>query len=212
MQVDTVKEGGHAARIVLDEYPENPRTAFDNVGRMVSFYDREYSRGDEQLPESWGGDKGDGRGDARRRRAVKRLYERREGAAVFLWIRHTAYDSTLTVIEDGERADGFIYCTAEQVAHEWGDRLYPDGDGKTPLERAESYLRGEVSDASAYYSGDVYTVEIEGDEDEGRITCYGREAAEDEALMMARAAARAAHDSAMREVIEAARCERMMHV
>lgn len=169
---------GFRAYIVIDNSPESPRTAYDNVGRMVSFHDRDYSWGDEQL----GADAltRQGGGKEVRREALRRAYRRFEGAAVFLWIEHSSYDSSLRVTADADNsAGGFIYCTREQVKKEWGETT--DAEGKTPAERAESYLRGEVETASQWATGDVWGVRIENAEGEEVYATwghYGREYAE----------------------------------
>jgi hypothetical protein len=122
---EVAKRDGFTAYIVNDEDPVNPRKEYDNVGTMVSFHDSHYGWGDEQL----GRDEEDGSGDERRRRVIERAYRMYKDAAVFLWLEHSAYDSSLRVTTDAAHADGFIYCTRAQAASEWGTRGASNAEG-----------------------------------------------------------------------------------
>lgn len=214
--IKTIKKGGLVATLHHDDNPINPRREFDNVGRMIQFHDSNYLWADEELSyfESIRG-----LGNEFRREVIRRAYRRFNDAAVFLWLEHRN-DSSLNVISGGQWADGFIYCTNEQVRKEWGeDFSKPDVEGKTPLERAEAYLRGEVETQSDYCSRNVYgyvITDLEGEEIDSLWGMFGYQYALEEMKRELdeniHRRARMAHDDAMREAIESGKVERMMRL
>lgn len=163
MEYETYERNGLTVTINTDDDPANPRSEWDNVGKMVCSH-RSYTLGDEQFYS----DDYDGWEDLRQHLIDDEdaaiilplaLYDH-SGITMYIpgdgsYHQHEAWDSGLV---------GFIYCTQEQIDKEW------DGD----KEKAENYLRGEVKTYDQYLTGDVYGYTITNPKDGEEIeSCWG---------------------------------------
>ena len=169
-------------RIVSDSDPQNPRTAWDNFGKMVCFHKR-YRLGD----------KTDLRSDSFA--SWNELHDHlinECGAVVVLpmfMMDHSGL-SIRTTTSDFSACDpqgwdwgqiGFIYATAEAIKECFGDGAV----GAELLEKVKSNLVSEVEVYDAYVSGRVYGYVVESmvldpnlgeelsDEFEEVDSCYG---------------------------------------
>ena len=138
--IENIKYKGLTIEVNYDSDPENPRTDWDNVTKMVCFHGR-YSLGDvdhgilQQDHDSWG--------------EIRSEFEK--DAAVILPIY--MYDhSGITINTTGFNCQwdsgqvGFIWITKEDAASNW-----PDYDEKrlyeilvTDVKTYDTYLKGEV--------------------------------------------------------------------
>lgn len=148
---------GFRIRIEQDFDPQNPRTEYDNLGKMVCFHGR-YDLGDKghglrhDMFDSW---------DELHDYLIKE-----EGAVVILQIR--MYDHSgigLSTSASGYPFNcpwdsgwvGFIYMDRPKILEEYGWKKIT----KERREKLEQYLRNEVEVYSQYLSGDVWGYIIE---------------------------------------------------
>lgn len=123
--------------VYQDEDAQNPRTEFDNVGKMICFHNR-YGLGDKhdfRTPadfESWY------KGHKRNIAVILPLY----------LLEHSGL--TMSTGSFGDPWDsgqvGYIYVTKAQVRKEW----------KGDIEAAKKYLIAEVKTYDQYLTGEVY--------------------------------------------------------
>ena len=168
---DDVKTFEHAGCLVAiqhDADAESPRTAFDNVGKMVCFHKR-YALGDKTDFKS---------DDYSGWDALRKAIEEREPVAVILPLY--LYDHsgiTISTKPFSCRWDsgqvGWIYATVAQVKDEW------NGD----VDAATKYLEGEVETYDQFLTGDVYgfVVRAPNGMEESCWSFFGMECCEEEA-------------------------------
>lgn len=161
--METRKRGNYTIKIQQDDNSMNPRTDFDNLGKMVCFH-RRYDLGDKHDYDSanyngW---------DEMEEDIIKR---EKVGVILPLYL----YDhSGITMNTTGFscRWDsgqvGFIYVTKEDLLKEYGGKKMT----KKLREKGQLLLTGEVDFYDKYISGDVYYIEIE-DEDGNEVDSYG---------------------------------------
>lgn len=141
-------------KVCQDESPSNPRVDWDNVGVMFCKHSR-YDLGDKDAEDPFVTDD-DGDRDLR------------DDIAVCLPI-YMYNHSGLTVStkpfncpwDSGQL--GVIYATQETVDREWG------GD----IEKAKTYLKGEVEAYDHYLTGEVYGYTIETKAGDVIHSCWG---------------------------------------
>jgi hypothetical protein len=179
--IKTFQHAGCTVEIHQDEDAENPREAFDNVGKMVCFHKR-HALGDKTDFKS---------GDYSGWDGLRKAIEEREQVAVILPLY--LYDHSGITIStkpfscqwDSGQV-GFIYATVAQVKDEW------DGD----VDAATKYLQGEVETYDLYLRGDVYgfVVRVPNGEEESCWGFFGAECCEEEAKDVATNVAKHAHE------------------
>ena len=167
MSETIIKIENLTVRLIQDDYPENPREAFDNLGTMVCWH-RRYKLGDEQPTcnptEFW--DELD-RGD----HIILPLY----------LLDHSGISmstSSFACHWDSGQV-GWIYMPISTARENW-----PSLPEDELHEAAERCLRAEVEEYDAYLRGDTwgYTIEDEhGDEIESCWGFLGGECARQEA-------------------------------
>lgn len=163
MPFNSIQVGEFRIDIVYDTYPENPRTAWDNLGTMVCFHNR-YDLGDtlkhkyeQEDYNSW---------DELKEQLIK------DGAFVILPLY--LYDhSGITMNTTGFHCPwdsgqvGFIYITHKKAKHEYGK------DYESRKEDIKKYLENEVSTYDNYLTGNVYGFEVYDDDENLVDSCYG---------------------------------------
>ena len=135
-------------KVIHDDSPaESPRD-WDNVGVMACWH-RSYALGDVQpkcTPDEWLAD------NAPKGSIVLALYLY-DHSGITMSVSNDSYPFTC---EWDSGQVGVIVCTPDKIDHEWsGDR-----------DKAESYLKGEVSVYDEYIMGNVWGYVIERDIDE----------------------------------------------
>lgn len=153
------ERGRYAVNLFYDEHTESPRIAYDNVGHMVCFH-RRYNLGDDEHYDFPKGKiycedtdhhtYGAGRFvDPDHALAVLAEIEKEGGVCLPLYL----YDHSGLSISCGKFSCpwdsgqvGMIYCTAEQIAKEWG----------CDVAQAREYLLGEVETYDFYLRNEVY--------------------------------------------------------
>lgn len=157
--IETINYRGHKIQIVSDEDPCNPRTEWDNFGKMICFH-RRYSLGDKHnlIP-----------GDFEHWDDLEKYIKEDLGGVIILPL--FLFDHSGISISTGIQCRwdsgkvGFIYCTQNDIKEDWGDR--EDGP-----ERARKLLEGEVKTYNEYLTGEVYGYRIFYDDCEIE-SCYG---------------------------------------
>lgn len=137
-------------RIEYDEDGANPRTEFDNVGK-IAYWDRSrYVLGDEPMSREELDELG-----------VKIAKGELIGVPVYAYIHSGVVLKACEANPFSCRWDsgqsGFVYCTKEKAVAEWGNKVV------TPKvrEKALAYLKGEVETYSAYLGGECYGYVVE---------------------------------------------------
>jgi hypothetical protein len=138
----------HKIEIYQDSDPESPRE-WDNVGTMVCFHSR-YTLGDKH---------GFGSPDE----FQEWVEENKEDIVVILPIYMYDHSGiTISTSRTGQYVDrwdsgqvGYIYVTKDKVKEEWGET-------DKAIEKATSYLEGEVETYDQYLTGDIYGFIING--------------------------------------------------
>lgn len=143
MLVDTIKlTDNRILKIYQDSDTENPRTAWDNLGKMICFH-RRYDLGDEHniSPDNY--------------ESFDDMIQDVVGDGVHLPLY--LYDHggiTMSTGSFGCRWDsgqvGFIYMTKQDIIKEYGN------DSKETREIVLKVLKGEVKTYDQYLTGDVY--------------------------------------------------------
>ncbi|MBD5585273.1 MAG: hypothetical protein HDQ88_09345 [Clostridia bacterium] len=174
-------------RIEYDQYAENPREMFDNLGKIV-YHSNRYMLGDEDIsPDEFEMPKD----------------------AIYLPVYANIHGSiSLSVSEYAGSWDsgmsGYIYTTPDKIREFYGDNIPSESDIKEAL-------KGEIAEFSAYLSGEVYGYRIldrrTGEELDSCWGFYGydycREYAEGEAQGIVDSANQREYDSAVREYLYA---------
>jgi hypothetical protein len=170
--VETIKHNGHEIRIYQDEDPSNPRTEFDNFGRMICFHKR-YDFGDKHT-ETIEQDADDFCAWVTKSKDVVVLpvymldhsgLTIRTSAADFRACDPQGWDWGLI---------GFIYVTKEEIRKEFSVKRVT----KKTAEKARNILKGEIKIYDDYLTGNVYGYEIvkeSTDEDDEEVidSCWG---------------------------------------
>lgn len=185
-------------RIERDQDPMNPRTDYDNLGRMVCFH-RRYTLGDKH---DYNTDHYDGWV------ALRAAITEGENAVVILPL--FLYDhSGITMscsTETFSACDsacwdwgcvGFIFARREDVLKEYSKKRI----SKKTLDNVTKVLVGEVETYDQYLTGDVWGYIIEDDDGEHLESCwgfYGREYCEQEAADMVKYLKQEEIDAAVR--------------
>lgn len=166
MESERIKYRGYTIKIMTDEDPQNPRTAWDNLGHMVCFHNR-YNLGDEKH-------------DFKEPEDFKEFLEAYQGKIVALPL--FLYDHSGITIRTRSFSDidpgcwdsgcvGYIYLTYPEIRKEYGWRVV----NKARIKKIEEYLRAEVETYDDYLTGSVYGYQIidpKGNEvDDG--SCWG---------------------------------------
>lgn len=155
--MDTVEYRGHHIEIHTDDNPENPRTSWDNLGRMVCFH-RRYNLGDKH--------------DFSQPSDVEEHIKETHSLCLSLFL----YDHSGITMSTGnagypfnDRWDagqvGYIYVTLEEVKKEYSCKVV------TPTIRKKAYsvLEAEVKEYDDFITGNVYGYNVE----ETGDSCWG---------------------------------------
>lgn len=150
--IERYERNGCEVAIGYDSDPPNPRTEFDNVGKLCFQASRKYLSPNEAPFEiDWETYKSLATDNEMYWACVEKRVRRQADVAVLLPVYRFEHSGVAYSVKpfscgwDSGRV-GFIYCTKEDVQNEWG------GD----LAKAESYLAGEVDEYSSWANGSVY--------------------------------------------------------
>jgi hypothetical protein len=135
-----MKDRGYTIKIEQDPEPQNPRTDWDNFGKMVAFHPR-YDLGDKS--------------DMKREELLKEIAKKDVVALPLYLYDHSGLAiRTSRFMEDPGGWDtsfvGYIYATPAMIKKEYG-KVTPE-----TIAKAKEVLQGEVTNYDAYLSGDVY--------------------------------------------------------
>jgi len=161
--VEQEEFGPYTAKIVLDEYPEDPREWADHFGTMVCFHNN-YLLGDKtqyksEWFESW--------------KELANELIKEEDAAVILPLY--LYDHSGITMSTGRfncpwdsGQVGFIFVTREQVQKEYSCKNMT----KKVIAKATALLEAEVEEYDQYLTGQVFGFQVEVG---GEVldSCYG---------------------------------------
>lgn len=152
-------------KIYQDDDPQNPRTEWDNFGKMVCFHKR-YQLGDvghgisEDDFSAWS--------------ELEQYLIEEKGAAVILPIY--MYDhSGLSVNTTGFSCSwdsgqiGYTYITCKEILENWGENQIT----KELRQKAHDLLVGEVQNYNDYLTGNVYGYILEDENGNELWSCWG---------------------------------------
>jgi len=161
--IEKVSYRNHLIEISIDDYPENPRTEWDNMGTMVCFHTR-YDLGDSHDIEH---------GDFENWEEME-AYLKEELEAVLVLPLYLFDHSGVSMSTEpfGCSFDsgqvGFIYATMAD-AKEYFDQ---DDPPSHYLESMKKVLESSVSVYNSYLTGEVYSYAIEGKDCEDSCCGY----------------------------------------
>jgi hypothetical protein len=138
-------------KIFIDESPESPRTAWDNLGTMVCFH-RRYDLGDKHNYSSSDYDSWD---------EVEKAIIKQEDVAVILPLYlydHSGITMNTTGFSCGWDSGqvGFIYVSRETLRKEYSVKRISN----KIVEKATKLLLGEVETYDQFLKGDVYGFKV----------------------------------------------------
>jgi len=143
---EVIDHMGYRIEIIYDENPLNPRTEWDNLGKMLCFHNR-YELGDKHpgLMSSNFSDWGE----------IREYIENElKGVVILPVFMYDHSGITVRTTPFGDYWDsgqiGFIYITEEKIIKEYGKC-----DQET-LEKVKTYLEGEIENYDDYLTGQVY--------------------------------------------------------
>ena len=192
--IEIVKYRGFNINIYPDDMDFDPREEYDNVGHMVCFHSR-YNLGDKHefnSPDDF-----------------REFAEAENFPVLFSLYLYDHSGITMSVDPFSCPWDsgqvGWIYCTQEQVEHEW------DGD----VEKAKTYLIGEVKEYDHCLTGEIYGFNVEPVEANKNIECddscwgfIGWEYAREEMVSQAKSAIDYAIEEYRESAVSAVKSER----
>ena len=162
------KYHGYTIKIYQDPDPMNPRTEFDEFGKMICFH-RRYDLGDKHDMSV---------------EELQELVERKDVVALPLYL----YDHsgiTMRTRPFGDPWDsgqvGYIYADAGMIKKEYGSVT------AATKEKARKLMQGEVETYDDYLTGNVYGYVIENPDGEHVDSCWGFYGGTDEAFKEAKA-------------------------
>lgn len=133
-------------KIYQDEYAESPRTAWDNLGKMICFHSG-YNLGDKHnvsIHDFYSFDD-----------MIKNYLEDGEFLPLYLYDHGGIIMSTSPFSCRWDSGQvGFIYVTKQDIVKEYGD------DSEETRKRVLSYLESEVKTYDQYLTGQVYGYEL----------------------------------------------------
>jgi hypothetical protein len=183
--IETVNYKSYTIEVYPDDCPENPRTAWDNVGTMVCFHSR-YNLGDE--------DHGYPDADAV-------LDHLRENMLDWVWLPLHLYDhSGITMNTTGFYCPwdsgqvGIIMVERKEAIIEWGLNAGDRDIDKQIMER----LNHEVQVYDHYISGMVYGYVVKDQDDDEIDSCWGFYGDPDDKYMIDQAKDAIDHDEQSR--------------
>jgi len=138
-------------KIFIDESPENPRTAWDNLGTMVCFHKR-YDLGDNHNYSSSDYDSWD---------EMEKAIIKQEDVAVILPLYlydHSSLSISTNPFSCGWDSGqvGFIYVSRETLRKDYSVKRISN----KIIEKATKLLLGEVETYDQYIKGDVYGFKV----------------------------------------------------
>jgi hypothetical protein len=176
------KYRGYTIKITADDFAENPRTGFDNLGTMVCFHGR-LSLGDtghgynSQDFSGWEGLK-------------KEILNNCPGAVILPLYLYSHSGETIRTTPFSCKWDsgqvGFIFMSLYDARKEYGWKVI------TQKRRAqlEGYLRGEVETYDTYLRGEVYGFEVIDPAGNELDSCWGYYGAPESSGLMQEARSR----------------------
>ena len=155
--VYTEQYKGFTLNVVKDEDAQNPRTEWDNMGKMVCFH-RHYALGDKH------------------KLSIDEVKAIAADEANYIALPLFLYDhSGITMNTTGFACPwdsgqvGIIYVSKKDVYKEYGVTRIT----KTIKEKVLTVLRGEVETYDQYLRGEVYGYQIQNKQGETLDSCYG---------------------------------------
>jgi len=168
---DTKEYKGYTINISFDEHAESPRTAWDNLGTMVVFWNN-YNLGDKHThPDSHGMldlDKYYPNGFKMDKEEAQEFSCSKDIISIPLYIYEHG-GLAMSSSSGGQFSDqwdagcaGYLYVTKDKIRKEYGWKNI------TPkrIEQIVKYLEGEVEVYDTYLQGQVYGFQIEKDGEE----------------------------------------------
>jgi hypothetical protein len=154
----TESKEGFTLEVVNDEDPQNPRTEWDHVGKMICFHGR-YTLGDKHDfadPEAFHDSK-------EFKEAVVKL-------PLYL-LDHSGLSMSTGSFNDPWDSGqvGYIIMSREDAIREWGKKKLT----KKVVEAATKCLQAEVTEYNQYLTGDVYGCVVKNQEGEEVESCWG---------------------------------------
>lgn len=134
MEIDKIEYKAHTIETHNDETPEDPLTAFDNLGHIIMFLGRNYRVGEYH---NWDREE---------------LLECIEAGDYMMPVRYSEYAGLRET--DEENADGYIIAWEQDIRKEY-ELPYPESLDSVQ-EKVNRVLRDEIRIYSAYLMGDVY--------------------------------------------------------
>jgi hypothetical protein len=152
--VQTIQHNGYTIKIFVDDDPQNPRTEFDHLGKIL-YTSARYALGDEMVLSC----------------DIEDIVQREDVIALPVY----AYIHSGIVLGTSEfscRFDsgqsGIIYCEIEDAKKEYQDLSAEELD-KVVRER----LKAEVEEFSKYLSGEVYGYTVTEPKGFNESSCWG---------------------------------------
>jgi hypothetical protein len=186
MKHDSFEYKGYQVTIDTDDDPVNPRTEFDNLGKMICFHNR-YSLGDDhnyKFPSDFIYDLAVDYSNAEivendeieltPASFVEKYLDKLEKHLIILPI-YLYNHSGLTINTTGFSCHwdsgqvGWIYITKKQVRKEWNVK----GISPKLKKKIEDILIGEVETYDQYLRGEVYGFRIKDEDGEEIDSCWG---------------------------------------
>jgi hypothetical protein len=150
--VKEVQKGNYKVRVIRDENPENPRTAWDNLGTMVCFHNR-YDLGDKNHGyksrdfNGWG-------------ELEKQIIKDHDPCVILPLYLYDHSGITMNTTGFSCRWDsgqvGFIFISKKKVREEYNLKRIT----KEWREKVQNYMVGEVETYDEYLTGQVYGYEV----------------------------------------------------
>jgi len=161
--IEIINHKGYEINIFFDENPLNPRTDFDNVGKLWLYHSR-YDIGDKDAIDfnnfrSW--------------EDMLEYIELEYDPAVILPV--SMYDHSGVTVFHGEANGwdsgviGFHFITKADAIRNWGKKNLT----KKIIKRCEKYLESEISEYDNYVKGNVYGYEVYDDDGNNIDGCWG---------------------------------------
>ena len=164
MQIEKYEYKGYTISIHTDEDPENPRTEWDNFGKMMCFHTK-YNLGDKHdlyrdQFSSWG-------------ELEKYLIKEKKAVVLIPLYLYDHSGTTMNTSPFSCQWDsgqvGFIYATREDIQKEYNVTNITQKIHK----KVTDLLTGEVKTYDQYLTSEVYGYEITDNEEESIDSCWG---------------------------------------
>lgn len=152
---------GKTLRVEQEEYPENPRTTWDNLGTMVCFHTR-YVLGDKDTGYNF-------RDYASFKEVLEAINKKENPVAILPIYMYDHSGITIATTPFSCKWDsgqiGYIFLSKKKAIEEYGENY--------EVEKIKEYLENEVKIYDQYLTGDVYGFTVINKEGEEEDSCWG---------------------------------------